>query len=121
MNERMRSNATAPSDASSGSSSTTPMSAIFIGAVAVSAQRAHKSGTCTRTMNGGLVVETPADGMDSMVTAARTPRITPRRSAPGRLGPVLPGARAATIPLPGPAIRQPPCRRLLRRRSAATC
>jgi hypothetical protein len=49
--ERTRDMATLPSGSVSGPPSTTPMSAMFIGAVAVSAQRAHKSGTGTRTMD----------------------------------------------------------------------
>jgi hypothetical protein len=54
-NERMRARATAPSGPVNGIPSMTPMSAMFIGAVAVSAQSAHKSGTGTRTIDAGSV------------------------------------------------------------------
>ena len=54
-NERMRARATALSGPVNGIPSMTPMSAMFIGAVAVSAQSAHKSGTGTRTIDAGSV------------------------------------------------------------------
>jgi hypothetical protein len=51
----MRSNATVPSGATSGSVSTTPMSAMFIGAVEVSAQSAHRAGTGTRSVESAAL------------------------------------------------------------------
>ena len=59
MNARMRDMATLPSGSISGPPATTPMSAIFIGAVAVSAQSAHKSGTGTRTIGAAAVLAKP--------------------------------------------------------------
>jgi hypothetical protein len=63
--ERIRAKSTVPSGRGNCAPSTTPMSAMFISAVADSAQRAHRSGTDTRTMEAvpvaslSIVVKAP--------------------------------------------------------------